>query len=102
MKQPPIEYANMAHTMEAYRMLAEKTGLPVELVAEMMLTGESRQLFGGDGRLKPAAELRHLGGRRDPKQALDELRAKRYPPGPVTSSQARREVRRLRRPGYPK
>jgi hypothetical protein len=114
MKQPPVEYASDAvHAKirvfgeliqlpggNAYQSLAEQCGLPVELVAELMLTGESRCLFGPDGRLRSAEELRHLAGGRDPKQALDELRAKRYAPGELTPSRAKRELMRPRRRGY--
>jgi hypothetical protein len=108
-RHPQVEYANIetetaslsAHTMEAYRMLAEKTGLPVEQIAELLLGGESRCLFGADGRLRSAEELRNLGGGRDPNAALDELRRKRIAPG-ITPSKAQRELMRLRRKGYPR
>jgi hypothetical protein len=101
--RPPIEYANIAsHTIEAYRSLAEHTGLPLEQVAELMQSGESRCLFGADGRLRSREELRNLNGGRDPKAALDELWRKRRPPGPLSGAQAQRELYRLRRKGYPR
>lgn len=84
---------NARQALIAYRSLAEKTGVPVEEVARLMLSGESRCLFGADGKLRSREELRSLFGAdgnlrsreevrslnrgRDPKVALAALRAKR-------------------------
>jgi hypothetical protein len=68
---------NARQALIAYRSVSEKTGVPVAEVARLMLTGESRSLFGADGMLRSREELRNLSGGRDPKAALADLRKKR-------------------------
>jgi hypothetical protein len=89
-----------AATLDGYRSLARHTGLPLEEGCKLAVEGELRSLFGANGRLMRAAEIRsrQTGGPGiDGRQALDEiLRRKPAPIGALTGWEALAQLRAKR------
>jgi hypothetical protein len=87
-EKTPIEYATAKRDGDntAFRSLAERTGLPVERVAELAGRNQLAALFSPTThRLRPAAEIRSLeatGRLVDPPPTLQQklVELHRYPP----------------------
>ena len=105
MGHPPIEYATSAQHpgLTGWRSLSDRTGLPLDRIAELGLRGELRCLFDGNV-LRSKEEIRSLdrGGRLRPTEcrnghlALVEILGKRWPAEPQTPAQLIAELQRRR------
>jgi hypothetical protein len=94
--RPPIEYASAD---SRYDHLRHRTGLPIAVIRELVAQHRISELYDSNGLVRTSDELRDMAGGPPPmtgREALEVVRRKRLGPAPISPTQAKRELLRLR------